>query len=35
VQEEAGARARAAGIEVYPRGRFWRDLPLILSGKSS
>ena len=31
VKEATGAAARAAGIEAYPRGRFWRDLPSLLN----
>lgn len=34
VRTETGAEARAAGVEVYPRGRFWRRLSEILSGES-
>ena len=30
VDEELGARARAAGCEALPRGRFWRTLPELL-----
>jgi hypothetical protein len=30
VQEELGAAAAAAGAEIYPRGRFWRELATIL-----
>ena len=30
VNEELGAAAAAAGADVYPRGRFWRDLEAIL-----
>ena len=30
VQEETGRSAREAGIEAYPRGRFWRELPQLL-----
>ncbi len=32
VDEALGAKAREAGIEIYPRGRFWSELPAILSG---
>ncbi|HJR45678.1 MAG TPA: hypothetical protein VJ927_08750 [Actinomycetota bacterium] len=31
VQEATGARADDLGIEVYRRGRFWRDLAKLLS----
>ena len=31
VNAELGRAAEAAGAEVYPRGRFWRSLPEILS----
>ena len=27
VDHELGQRARAAGVEALPRGRFWRELP--------
>ena len=30
VQETTGAAARAAGVEAYPRSRFWRELPSLL-----
>lgn len=30
VQETTGALGRELGIEVYRRGRFWRDLPALL-----
>lgn len=30
VQEATGARARALDLEVYRRGRFWRELAAIL-----
>jgi DNA-binding NarL/FixJ family response regulator len=33
VQEETGNAARAAGIEAYPRSRFWRELPSLLTGQ--
>jgi hypothetical protein len=33
VQEDVGRAAAAMGVEVYPRGRFWRELPDILGGK--
>lgn len=32
VRHGAGAAARAAGIEVYPRSRFWRELSGLLDG---
>ena len=35
VQEATGAAARAAGVEAYPRGRFWRELPSLLAGAGS
>jgi CheY-like chemotaxis protein len=31
VQEDTGRAARAAGVEAYPRSRFWRELPELLS----
>lgn len=31
VEQELGEAARAAGCEVYPRGRFWRDLRALLA----
>ena len=31
VDADLGEEARRAGAEVYPRGRFWRDLADILS----
>ena len=31
VQRESGAAAEAAGVEVYPRGRFWREVRQLLS----
>lgn len=31
VQRESGAAAEAAGVEVYPRGRFWRQIGQLLS----
>lgn len=31
VRVEAGAAARAAGVEVYRRGRFWKQLPELLA----
>jgi CheY-like chemotaxis protein len=30
VDEELGRRAREEGVEALPRGRFWRELPVIL-----
>lgn len=30
VQRQAGTAAEAAGVRVYPRGRFWRQLPQLL-----
>ena len=30
VDESLGRAAEQAGIEVWPRGRFWRELPTIL-----
>ena len=30
VQEATGAAAREAGVEAYPRSRFWRELPDLL-----
>jgi len=32
VDEEAGRTAAEAGITVFPRGRFWRELPRLLEG---
>ena len=32
VDEELGRKARAEGVEALPRGRFWRELPSILTG---
>ena len=32
VQEATGTRGRALGLEVYRRGRFWRELAAILAG---
>lgn len=32
VDAELGEAARGAGLETYPRGRFWRTLPAILAG---
>ena len=31
VRTDTGDAARAAGVEVYPRGRFWRQLTQILT----
>lgn len=31
VDEGAGRRAREAGLEALPRGRFWRELPGIVA----
>ena len=31
VQRQSGAAAEAAGIEVYARGRFWRQIGQLLS----
>ena len=30
VHEATGTAARASGIETYPRGRFWRELPRLV-----
>ena len=30
VREEIAAEAKAAGVEAYPRSRFWRELPSLL-----
>lgn len=32
IDVELGKAARSAGLEVYPRGRFWRTLPELLGG---
>jgi hypothetical protein len=32
VREDTGRAARAAGVEAYPRSRFWRELPELLRG---
>jgi hypothetical protein len=34
VDEDLMGLATAAGIETYPRGRFWRTLPEIISAQS-
>lgn len=33
VSQEVGAAARDAGVEVYPRGRFWRELTSLLTAE--
>ena len=30
IDDDLKRAAQAAGIEAYPRGRFWRDLPSLL-----
>ena len=32
VDAELGEAARRAGVETYPRGRFWRTLPDLIAG---
>lgn len=31
VQQDLGEEARAAGVAAYPRSRFWRELPALLT----
>lgn len=35
VQEQTGKAAREAGVEAYPRGRFWRDLDSLIQGNQA
>ena len=32
VDTDLGERARQAGVEALPRGRFWRELPTLVAG---
>ena len=35
VQEDTGRAARAAGVEAYPRSRFWREIPSLVAERGS